>query len=98
MHISFTVNIKLCRAYELVMLVYLVGTLCTYQLEVDYMHTMYPYLFHPESAMATTTWLLSIGHIIMSTLSCHIYEGHTDQNAPLSGKYAVDYLRISPNC
>ena len=35
----------------------------------------------------------------MSTLSCHIYEGHTDQNAPLlSGKYTVDYLHISPNC
>ena len=48
--------------------------------------------------MATTTWSLSIGHIIMSTLSCHIYEGHTDQNAPLSGKYTVDYLHISPNC
>ena len=97
MHISFTVNIKLCRAYELVMLC-LVSTLCTYQLEVDYMHTMYSYLFRPESAMATTTWSLSIGHIIMSTLSCHIYEGHTDQNAPLSGKYTVDYLHISPNC
>ena len=48
MHISFTVNIKLCRAYELVMLC-LVGTLCSYQLEVDYMHTMYSYLFRPES-------------------------------------------------
>ena len=48
--------------------------------------------------MATTTWSLSIGHIIMSTLSCHIYEGHTDQNAPLSGEYTVDYLHISPNC
>ena len=28
----------------------------------------------------------------------HIYEGHTDQNAPLSGKYTVDYLHISHNC
>ena len=44
------------------------------------------------------TWSLSIGYIIMPTLSCHIYEGHTDQNAPLSGKYTVDYLHISPNC
>ena len=48
--------------------------------------------------MATTTWSLSIGHIIMSTLLCHIYEGHADQNAPLSGKYTVDYFHISPNC
>ena len=31
-------------------------------------------------------------------LSRHIYEGHTDQNAPLLGKYGVDYLHISPNC
>ena len=31
-------------------------------------------------------------------LSCHVYEDHTDQNAPLSGKYTVDYLHISPNC
>ena len=46
--------------------------------------------------MATTTWSSSIGHIIMSTLSCHAYEGHTDKNAPLSGKYTVDYLHISP--
>ena len=47
--------------------------------------------------MATTTWSISIGHIIMSTLSCHIFEGHTDQNAPLLGRYRVDYLHISPN-
>ena len=45
--------------------------------------------------MATTTWSSSIGHIIMSILSCHIYEGHTNQNASLSGKYMVDYLHIS---
>ena len=48
--------------------------------------------------MVATTWSSSIGHIIMSTLSRHIYEGHTDQNAPLSGKCRVDYLHISPNC
>ena len=27
----------------------------------------------------------------------HVHEGHTDQNAPLSGKYTVDYLHIFPN-
>ena len=48
--------------------------------------------------MATTTWSSSIGHIIMSTFPCHIYEGHTDQNAPLAGRYRVVYLHISPNC
>ena len=31
-------------------------------------------------------------------LSRHVHKGHTDQNAPLSGKYMVDYLHISPNC
>ena len=36
--------------------------------------------------------------VTLSTLSCHIYEGDTDQNAPLSDKYTVDYLHISPNC
>ena len=46
--------------------------------------------------MATTTWSSCIGHIIMST--CHVHEGHTDQNAPLSDKYTVDYLHISSNC
>ena len=50
----------------------------------------------PYVWLATTT-SSSIDNIIMSTLSCHIYEGHTDQNAPLSGKYRVDYLHISPN-
>ena len=35
-------------------------------------------------------------YIIMSTLSCHVYEGYTDQNAPLLSKYRVDYLHISP--
>ena len=48
--------------------------------------------------MATTTLSPSIGHIVMSILPCHIYKGHTDQNAPLLGKYRVDYLLISPNC
>ena len=48
--------------------------------------------------MATTTWSSCIGHIIMSTLLCHVYIGHTDQNAPLLGKYRVDYLHIFPTC
>ena len=39
----------------------------------------------------TTTTSPCIGNIIMSTLSCQFYEG---QNAPLSGKYRVDYLRV----
>ena len=38
-------------------------------------------------------------HIIMSTLSCHVYEGHTDQNAaPLSGKYRLTTQHIPSNC
>ena len=31
----------------------------------------------------------------MSTLSCRVYKGHTDQNAPVSGTYGVDTC-ISP--
>ena len=48
--------------------------------------------------MVTTTWSSCIGHIIMSTLLCHVYKGHADQNALLLGKYRVYYLHISPNC
>ena len=47
--------------------------------------------------MATTIWSSCIGYIIMSTLSCHVYEGHTYQNVHLRGKYMVEYLHISPN-
>ena len=31
----------------------------------------------------------------LSTLSCHIYEGHTDQNAPLLGKYILSSISES---
>ena len=45
--------------------------------------------------MATTIWS---GYIIMSTLSCHVYYDHTDQDAPYWVSIWVVNLHISPNC
>ena len=57
--------------------------------------------------MATTIWSSCIGYIIMSTLSCHVYYDHTDQNAPYwvsiglltctSHLTAVTFRQVSPN-
>ena len=56
-------------------------------------------IFHVKSTQKIPIVIkLVIGHILMSTLSRHVYEGHTDPNALPSGKYMVDYLHISPNC
>ena len=45
--------------------------------------------------MATTTWSC-IGHIVMYTMSYHVYEGHTDHHA-LVGMGLIT-CNISPNC
>ena len=44
--------------------------------------------------MAAANWVIH-SYIIMSTLSCHVYDDHTDQDAPYC---SVVYLHISPNC
>ena len=57
--------------------------------------------------MATTIWSSCIGYIIISTLSCHVYYDHTDQNTPYlvsiglltctSHLTAITFRQVSPN-
>ena len=57
--------------------------------------------------MATTIWSLCIGYIIVSTLLCHVYYDHTDQDAPFwvsiglltytSHLNAITFCQESPN-
>ena len=54
---------------------WVLGLLSSYSIEL---HFYNKYLV----TMATTIWSSCIGYIIMSTLSCDVYEAQSDQNAP----------------